>query len=214
MVQTSTRDELIASVAGVPPISTFTCSEQVRYCMEQLYDVVASDVAGDIVELGCCIGTMSLFIQRLLVQMGTSRQYHAYDSFEGLPKLDVKDIPGSAQAATFSEGKFAVGVDRIIRHFADANLLPPILHKGWFGKISDVEYPHQIAFAYFDGDLYSSIVDSFARVYPRMAVGSVILIHDYSAPELPGVKKACDEFCAGSGQVLLVDRPICTIVKR
>lgn len=54
-----------------------------------------------------------------------------------------------------------------------------------------------------DSDLYDSIMISIKHKYTRLSKGAICLIDDYCDPavhsgwnELPGVKRACDEFLA------------------
>lgn len=65
---------------------------------------------------------------------------------------------------------------------------------------SSNDLPDKIIFAFLDGDLYQSIKTSLNLVTPRLVCGtdgkccSVIIIHDYNNPKLPGVAKAVDEW--------------------
>ncbi len=59
------------------------------------------------------------------------------------------------------------------------------MHVGWFAKIPSNEYPPKIAFAFFDGDFYSSIKDSFNMTYNKLTKGARVLIHDYNNSTLP-----------------------------
>ena len=70
----------------------------------------------------------------------------------------------------------------------------PIIHEGWFKDISDNEYPNKICFAFFDGDLYSSIMDSFNKVYHKCVKDSIIVIDDCGDYTLVGVKNVCIDF--------------------
>ena len=68
----------------------------------------------------------------------------------------------------------------ILHHFKEAGLRPPDgVHKGFFGSLPDAEYPSPIAFALLDSDLYSSTHDSLVKIYSKMSVGGVILVHDF-----------------------------------
>ena len=78
--------------------------------------------------------------------------------------------------------------------FLRAGLPVPVIKKAWFCDLSDGDLPEKIAFAFLDGDFYESIRDSLKLVGPRMSRGGVVVIHDYTNPALPGVKKAVDEW--------------------
>ncbi|CAE8645399.1 unnamed protein product [Polarella glacialis] len=168
---------------------------EIRGVLLHLASVLEAGIEGDIVELGCNVGHTSIFIQRFLDQcekvLGSKgRQFHAYDSFHGLPKKHSKD----GDSDWFLEGALAVPQRQFLRKFERAGVRLPTLHAGWF---ADASYPEKIAFAFFDGDFYDSILESFRQVYPRLAKpGARVVIDDYGSSRLPGCKLACDEFLA------------------
>lgn len=167
-------------------ISTLVNIEQMRYILDGLYSV--KDIPGDVVELACNIGTTALYIRRLLNMLESDKIYHVYDSFEGLP--EPEEIDGDR----CKKGDMQKDQSDFEKSFIDAGLKLPVIHKGWFAEIPDNEYPDKICFAFFDGDFYSSILDSFCKVYHKMSKGGVIIVHDYEGAQLPGVKVACDYF--------------------
>ena len=69
----------------------------------------------------------------------------------------------------------------------------PRIVKGWFCDLGESDLPSLISFAFLDGDFYESIRDSLRLVGPRMSRGGVIVVHDYTNPALPGVRKAVEE---------------------
>jgi O-methyltransferase len=157
--------------------------------------VLAYDVEGDLVELGCNEGTSSILISKLLAETGSSKKLMLFDSFEGLPS--TKTIDGLA----YTRGDLATTEDVVRHNFQKYKLPLPEIHKGWFNQTLTA-LPDKICFAYLDGDLYDSIMVSLEHVYPRMTKGSICLIDDYCDPrinpmgwnKLPGVKQACDEY--------------------
>lgn len=178
-------DELIKRI----PIVTDMISENhARIIMQNLLKVIVKQVSGDIVELGCNVGTASVFIQSILKQIDTERKFHVYDSFEGLPDSAKQD---DTEKRTAKPGDLKVPKDWFIKHFQELELPLPVIHEGWF---KDQDYPEKIAFAFLDGDFYSSIMDSWEKVFPRLSPGAIVCVHDYDYPPLPGVRAACDEF--------------------
>lgn len=161
--------------------------------------VLAYGVEGDLVELGCNQGQSSVLIQKVIDEHDAARQFHVYDSFEGLPTVRAED-----GATPFVAGQLKTMPELLLANFARYGLRPPILHKGWFDATLPSELPDKICFAYLDGDLYDSILISLRYVYPRLSRGAVCVIDDYADPsvwaaawnKLPGVKRACDEFFA------------------
>lgn len=168
--------------------------EELAVVWRELERVLGAGIPGDVVEFGCYAGTTSLFIRRLLDEKEESarRQFHVYDSFEGLPDKTNKDE--SAAGTAFRAGELSVSKKEFLRQFHAANLQPPIAHKGWFNELTGGDVPEKIAFAFLDGDFYDSIMDSLKLVWPRMAKGGVVLIDDYGRDALPGAERAVQDF--------------------
>jgi O-methyltransferase len=177
----------------------------------ELERVLKNGVIGDIVEFGCYAGTTSLFIRRLLDEQGESdkRQFHAYDSFEGLPPKSREDE--SPAGTQFAAGKLNVSKKDFLREFHQANLRPPIVHKGWFNKLSAADVPEKIAFAFLDGDFYGSIKDSLKLVWPRLQPGGTILVDDYGREALPGAERAVREFLHGKNLTVRAEANVAII---
>ena len=147
-------------------------------------------VSGDFVELGCYKGDTSLLLADIL--RGTGKILYIYDSFEGLPEKTNKDE--SAAGENFKGGELYVTKREVKERFLRANLPVPVIKKAWFNELGGADLPGKIAFAFLDGDFYESIRDSLKLVENKMAEGSVIIVHDYNNPALPGVAKAVDEW--------------------
>ena len=160
------------------------------------------DVEGDVVELGCNVGTTSIFIQEAL--RGSMKRFHVYDSFEGVPK------PEAIDETDFKKGAARTTKEAFVKTFSDQNILLPEIHVGWF---KDLEYPDKISFAFFDGDFYSSITDSFEKVYPKMQKGGIILVHDYGWERTKGVEKACTDFLKDKPEKMRSESKIGIMVK-
>lgn len=180
-------DELLAKY---PLVSEQVSRDQLRVILSELERALAID--GAVVEFGCYIGTTSLFIRRLLDAKRDSRDFHTYDSFEGLPQKSSED--GSAAGEQFQAGELNVSKKQFLREFQKANLRPPIIHKGWFKDLTAADVPAPIAFAFLDGDFYESIKDCLKLVLPRMATGGTIVVDDYAREALPGAAYAVHEF--------------------
>ncbi len=162
---------------------------QIKYILRNLRIVLESGIEGDVVELGCHAGTTSLFIRRLLDHYQSDKSFHVYDSWQGLPGKDEKDGNTS-----FKQGQCMTTKEIFVNNFKKWNLELPRIHSGWFEDIPDEEYPGKIAFAYFDGDFYQSIIASFNKVYIKLSPEARLVIDDYEHPELPGCPQACRDF--------------------
>lgn len=118
-----------------------------------------------------------------------------YDSFEGLPEKNSADE--SVLGVDFKEGELFVTKREVKERFLRAGLPVPVIKKAWFCDLEDEDLPEKIAFAFLDGDFYESIRDSLKLVGPKMSKDGLIIVHDYTNPALPGVKKAVDEWDRG-----------------
>lgn len=153
---------------------------------------------GDFVELGCYKGDTSLLLAELLVENSVDnsvKKLWIYDSFEGLPEKTSNDE--SELGRDFRKGELAVTKREVKQRFLRAGLPVPIIKKAWFDELTEADLPEKIAFSFLDGDLYESIRDSLRLVGDKMSVGSVMMVHDYNNPALPGVARAVDEWLRG-----------------
>jgi len=156
---------------------------------------------GDIVELGCYLGTTSLFIARLIQHYQSKRKFYVYDSFQGLPQKSIQDESIAGQE--FQASKLKCSKQDLIKNFKKNNLPLPIIYKTWFNQISDQQLPEKIAFAFLDGDFYDSILDSLNLVWPRLNPEGLIIIDDYERAALPGVSRAINLFFKNKNVVIV-----------
>lgn len=126
------------------------------------------------------------------VQNPVQKRLWAYDSFAGLPAKTREDASGAG--ANFKEGELFVTKREVIDKLRKHGLKNVIVKKAWFDQLTPQDLPAQIAFAFCDGDLYSSIKTSLKLVVPRLSERGIIIVHDYNNPELPGSARAVDEF--------------------
>lgn len=164
---------------------------------------------GDVVEFGCYVGTTSLFISRLLTIQKSTREFHVYDSFEGLPEKQAQDQ--SRAGDQFVAGELLATKKQFITNYKKAGLPLPRIHKGWFNELTTNDIPKKIAFAFLDGDYYESIATSLQLVWPRLAPGAIIVVDDYANEALPGAAKAVDEWLRFHPAKLRVEHSLAVI---
>lgn len=162
----------------------------------------AYKVAGDVVEVGCNSGESSIVIQKVLHECAPEKQFHVFDSFEGLPELQGQDL----KDGIYDKGSMTARLDEFKKNFSDVGLDLPHLHKGWFEDTIPSCLPDRISFAVVDCDLYTSTKHVLPHVYERLVPGAICLFGVYydekvfprlyttGAFKSPGVKRACDEF--------------------
>jgi O-methyltransferase len=182
-----------------PDLATVEARINIFHLVSQ---TIAYNVPGDVVEVGCNAGESSIVIQKVLSEQASEKQFHVFDSFEGLPELQEQD----AKDGIYGKGWMDAKLDLFKKNFSDVGLKLPQIHKGWFEDTIPSGLPDQISFAIVDGDLYTSTKHVLPHVYERLAPGAICLFGVYydeqifsrpytaSAYKSPGVKRACDEF--------------------
>jgi len=173
-----------------PIVSDQVDRAELRVILRELETVLKKGVDGDVVELGCYVGTTSLFLQRLL--RNTPKTLHVYDSFAGLPPKVAADA--SPAGEQFKQGELTASKAQLIKYFKQAGLPLPVIHKCWFEELTAADTPDKISFAFLDGDFYTSIMASLKVVWPKLTPGAVVLIDDYHTEALPGVRQAVKEW--------------------
>jgi macrocin-O-methyltransferase TylF-like protien len=175
-----------------PIISEQITRERLRVVLGTFEKILRSETPGEVVEFGCYIGTTSLFLRRLLDAYDQQRSLHVYDSFEGLPPKSREDNSGAGEQ--FKVGELSVSKKLLLLGFKKAGLWPPVVHKGWFSKLTPNDLPEQIAFAFLDGDFYDSILDSLKLVWPKLAPNAIVCVDDFGREALPGAERAVHDF--------------------
>jgi O-methyltransferase len=173
-------------------ISDQVSPREVSLLLTLLEEVISKNVAGDVVEFGCYVGTTSLFLQRLLVSKRVGKNLYLYDSFMGLPeKHQLDESPAGNQ---FVAGKLAASKKALKQSFMQNNLPLPHVVKVWFHEITASQLPKQVCFAFLDGDYYDSITASLRNVWPLLQPEGIIVVDDYNSYALPGAKHAVDHW--------------------
>ena len=166
-------------------------SAETSILISLLQQVLAKNIAGDVVELGCYKGDTSVLFQRELQR--TDKILWLYDSFAGLPKKTRED--SSAAGDQFKSGELFVTKREVIEKFKRYNLPLLKIKTAFFEDLDPIsDLPNKICFAFLDGDLYTSIKTSLTLVQDKMQPGSIVIIHYYNNPELPGSARAVDEW--------------------
>lgn len=177
-----------------------------------LEETLEEQIVGDVVEFGCYLGDTSLILKRTIdhffktqnqlapfeklpsrASSQNLKTLYLYDSFEGLPQKTKEDH--SVAGDQFQAGKLPATKREVIEKFKRQNLTLPKIKKAFFEDLdSNIDLPEKISFAFLDGDFYSSIKTSFGLISQKLQKGSIIAVHDYNNPELPGSACAVDEW--------------------
>ena len=191
-------DQLLAKY---PIISDQVDTKELRVLLRELEKALRSGTTGNIVEFGCYVGTTSLFIRRLLDAYDFTGEFHVYDSFAGLP--EKTSVDNSAAGEQFKAGELLAPRKTFVYNFKKAGLKLPTIHKGWFADFTPDDVPESIIFAFFDGDFYESIADSFRVCDGKFQEKVTIIVDDYANEALPGAARAVDEWMRHNQQFTL-----------
>ncbi len=199
-------------INNFPIISDQMTKNRLEIILKNLSITLDNKVNGDIVEFGCYNGTTSLFIRRLLNVIDiNNRQFHVYDSFEGLPPKTIKDA--SVAGTEFKAGELKTSKRQLIKNFKKAGLKTPTIHRSWFDELKEKDIPNSIAFAFLDGDFYYSILSSLNLVWPKLSTNGRLVIDDFDKSNLPGVTRAINDFFIGTDQRVIRQDDLAVIVK-
>ncbi|MBX9792465.1 MAG: TylF/MycF family methyltransferase [Pirellulales bacterium] len=154
------------------------------------------NLPGDFLEAGVWKGGTAAMLAKLIREQSPhARELHLFDTFTGMPPTHEADT-------YYKGGEFADTSLEKVRAAVNAEFVR--FHPGrvpeTFGECGELS----LAFAHIDLDVYQSIRDATAFVYPRLAVGGVMLFDDYAWSTCPGARRAVDEFFA--------DRRMCPLV--
>jgi macrocin-O-methyltransferase TylF-like protien len=150
---------------------------------------IPKDLPGDLVECGCFKGGSAVNLSRLAAKTG--RRLHLFDSFEGLPAPQEGDqehlVLSELQFHTYQCGAYAGSLDEVrenIRKYGALDVCE--FHKGFF-KETLPGFHAQLAFAYVDADLTSSVRDCLKYLWPLLQEGSYLFTDEAHHTEIAGL---------------------------
>jgi O-methyltransferase len=162
--------------------------------------ITANKVVGDVVECGVWRGgTMMAAALTLLAHGDTSRGLWLYDTFTGMTKPTEHDVDldGASQLDAWSDDadgeELQPGVESLLSSSGYPNLR---FVRGPVEETIPGEAPDRIALLRLDTDWYESTRHELEHLWPRLAVGGVLIIDDYG--HFAGARKAVDEYFAGT----------------
>jgi O-methyltransferase len=190
---------------------TMTCPEKIFALMDGLRYISTHRIEGDIVECGVWKGgSMMIAANTLLRQGDTERTLHLFDTFGGMPEPSEKDCDYSGTSAA-ARLQMEAGVQACasldgVKKAMNSTGYPPERIRYVVGRVEDTlpaNAPEKIALLRLDTDWYESTRHELIHLFPRLAVGGVLIIDDYGYWD--GSRRATDEYFARTGsRVFLV----------
>jgi hypothetical protein len=195
---------------------TMTSNEKISALCHAVRYVVRSEIPGDIVECGVWRGgSMMAAAMTLLAEQDLSRTLHLFDTFEGMSaptEVDRAVLTGKAASwylkkADKSSVIWAYAPLETVRANLMSTNYPSDRMRFVIGKVEDTipkQAPDVIAVLRLDTDWYESTRHELIHLYPRLAVGGVLIIDDYGHWE--GTRKAVDEYVNNNKLRILLNR--------
>jgi len=163
------------------------------------------NVKGDIVECGVASGGSFVYLAILAKEENQGRKLWGFDSFEGFPEISAEDkISGidpkkGDMRASVTEVSKLLARSRIGEDFIESNIS---FVKGFFNESLKKYKGGPIALLHVDVDIYDSYVTVLHELFPKVAVGGIVLFDEYMNSvenvNWPGAKKAIDEYFANT----------------
>ena len=151
---------------------------------------MALQLPGNIYEAGVYRGGTAIILRHVIAQAAGAASggkiLRLFDTFAGMPETNPDhDVhqSGDFDNTDVKAVQHNVGADAFITYHQ--GLIPDT-----FAGLED----DRICFAHVDVDIYHSVLDTCAFVYPRLSPGGFLLFDDYGFPTCPGAKQAVDEF--------------------
>ena len=194
---------------------TMTSPERILALRDAVQHVCRHAIEGDIVECGVWRGGSMMAAALTLAGLGEHRRLHLFDTFEGMPPpgAEDRDIGGAAAEDLLAEedretgSTWAFGPLADVQHNLFSTGYPRDLIQFVRGRVEETipcHAPEQIAVLRLDTDWYESTRHELVHLFPRLAVGGVLIIDDYG--HWKGARKAVDEYIAATGARLLLSR--------
>ena len=161
---------------------------------------------GVVMECGVFRGGTALLAAETMRRRDDPRPLHLFDSFQGMP-------PTTPGVDRFLEGDFnATSADQVRRLLAPYAFAQ--VHAGFIPATFAGLPPDPVVWAHVDVDIYQSVHDSIAFLYPRLAAGGYLIFDDYGFPSCSGARRAVDEAFADKPEVpLCLPTGQCLVIK-
>ena len=167
--------------------------DNIQFCVE---NVLKDDVQGDLIETGVWRGGACIFMRAILAAYQIkNRRVFVADSFEGLPKPDVRKYSRDKGDKHHTVDFLSISKEEVKHNFKKYDLLDEqvVFLKGWFKDTLPNAPIEKLSVMRLDGDMYQSTIEALTCLYPKLSVGGYCIIDDYA---LEGCKQAVDEFRA------------------
>lgn len=204
-----------ALISEVLPLAMQT-PERLHALLDAVRYVLRAGIPGDFVECGVYRGASMMATARVCKAAGeTARELWLYDTFEGMPEPQARDVTDNGGSAIEKFARLKEGggsdwcrapLDEVKRNVERTGYPLERIHyvKGLVENTIPGIIPERIALLRLDTDFYSSTKHELEHLYPRLAPGGILIVDDYG--RWLGARQATDEYLAQHGLRLHLQR--------
>ena len=184
---------------------------------KNLQYIVKNNIQGDIVECGVWRGGMMQLAALTLTHLGDqSRKIYLYDTFDGMPEPEDRDISCDGSSAHLAWKKandkglkwgFGATLDEVRSTLLSTGYPQDkmVFVKGMVeDTIPDTLPDKHVAILRLDTDLYKSTYHELLHLFPRLVVGGILVVDDYGY--CLGAREATDKYIADNNIIMLLTR--------
>ena len=161
-------------------------------------------IPGDLVECGCALGGVAIFMRLCLTRWDMDRTIHLFDTFVG-PPIGSRDTIHGGQELVWSAAmeNHRVGTEENIIDVT-GSLEGFRIVEGFVEQTLPATTMPELALLRLDTDFYESTKIEFELLYPKLRRGGVLIIDDYGY--FQGSRRATDEYLATIRPTPLLNR--------
>lgn len=151
---------------------------------------VTAGISGDFVECGVFGGAQAAAMARAIMDTGSLKRVHLFDSFAGIPAAGPHDA--EFLAAGHEAGLSVCTLAAVQEHMREWGIPDDLLvyHPGLFAETVPGADIGPIAVLRLDGDLYESTKVCVDALVPKVSSGGWVIVDDY---HLSGCRQAVTE---------------------
>jgi len=169
---------------------TFLCE-----CLER-----TADHPGPVVEIGCAGGRTTVFLNKFLDDIGSSRRYLCIDTFEGFTTEDIEVERQQGRQSSQVEHSFREHTEKAFRRtLQNSGVTRPEVFAADVNHF-DFDLVGKPSLCLVDVDLYRPILHCLEELYPRLDAGGIVVVDDCAVTgDFAGALEAYREFTERNG---------------
>lgn len=194
---------------------TLTSRDRIWALMNSIDYIVKRGIEGSIVECGVWRGGSMMTVAKRLLHHNDIRDLYLFDTFEGMSEPSEFDTAAGhdvhkewEQQQTSQQNEWCyASLDEVCKNVLSTGYKESRI-RFIKGKVEDTlrqpnNLPEKIAVLRLDTDWYESTKSELEILYPRLAIGGVLIIDDYGYWD--GARRAVTEYFSAPSRGLLLN---------